>query len=100
MTTMKEIRAAFKESIRFSEAVLPELADYKKDMLRTFEELRKEGYVKNFSVDFLRFANGYQANTQEYDNLHIHQTYDLWSISASKAVVKDMMIVFLGPALE
>ena len=93
--TIKQIRDEFKEGIRFSKRIGSELVDYQEDMQRTFEELWKYGFAENFSDDFLRFANGYQINTGNYSELHINQTFDLRSISASKAVAKDMMITFL-----
>lgn len=94
--TMKQIREKFKERIRFSEMVNPELVDYQKDIQRTFEDLWRYGTVEDFSDDFLRFVNGYQINTGDYNDLHILQTLDLRRITATKAVVKDMMATYLG----
>lgn len=94
--TIKQIREKFKEHIKFSKMVIPELVDYQQDMQRTFEELWRYGTVEDFSDDFLKFANGYQINTGDYSDLHILQTLDLRRISATKAVVKDMMITYLG----
>lgn len=91
---IREIRKEFKERIRFAEAVIPELVDYHKSMLRTFEELWKNGTTTNFDNDFLRFANGYQINTGDYEGLHIMQTLDLHRITASKKTVEEMATAF------
>lgn len=94
--TIKEIRKEFKERIRFSKMVLPELVEYHENMQRTFEDLWKNGMTQNFDNDFLRFANGYQINTGDYENIHILQTFDLRIITANHKAVKEMMEAYLN----
>jgi hypothetical protein len=93
--TIREIRKEFKERIRFSKMVLPELVEYHENMQRTFEDLWKNGTTQSFSNEFLRFANGYQINTGDYENLHILQTLDLRRITANHKAVKGMMEAYL-----
>lgn len=95
--TMTEMRKTVTEKSRSYRAMgLGELADYIESAKKTFEELWKEGYTRNFDNDFLKFANGYQFNTGDYTDLHIAQTFDLHSISATKRAVKDMMEKFFN----
>ena len=93
--TIREIRKEFKERIRFSSIALPGLVPYHESMLKTFEDLWKNGYTTNFNTEFLRFANGYQINTGDYENIHICQTLGLHSITANRKAVKGMMEAYL-----
>lgn len=93
--TIKEIRKEFKERIRFSSIALPGLVPYHENMLRTFEDLWKNGYTTDFDNDFLRFANGFQINTGDYENIHIRQALGLHSITATRKAVKAMMEAYL-----
>lgn len=94
--TMTEIRKAFKDRRNFAKTFKNGLDDYYKITLETFENLYKFGYITTFDNDFLKFANGYQINSGNYETLHINQTLDLHSIAADKRTVKDMMITFLN----
>lgn len=94
--TIKEIRNEFKRRIEFSVRANTGLEDYYKTELKTFEDLYQNGTITAFTNDFLAFANGYQINTGNYDELHILQTLDLHRISAPRKVVRKMMENFLG----
>lgn len=94
--TMTEIRKSFKNQIetsrRFNNEIIEE---YITSMLNTFEDLYKNGTTVDFDDEFLRFANGFQTTSGEYENLTILQTFDLHRINATKKVVKEMMIRFI-----
>ena len=94
--TIKELRKEFKERIEFSKRVLPGLVEYHESMRRTFEDLWKNGYTTNFDNEFLRFANGFQISTGDYENIHIRQTLGLHSITANHKAVKAMMETYLN----
>ena len=93
--TIKEIKKEFKNRRNFAKTIDAALVEYFDTMLNTFDDLYKNGYITTFDNDFLRFVNGYQINTGNYDTLHINQTFDLRSIKADKKTVKNMMITFL-----
>lgn len=84
-----EIRKSLKSSIKF-DAVLGTgcLAPYYKEVLDNINKLWRDGFVVNFSADFLALLNGYQVNTGDYDGCHICQTLDLHSVEMTKTSVK------------
>ena len=83
------------ERIRFAKLANTGLEEYYSEIKETFEELYNNG-TTNFSNDFLSFANGYQIRNNDYENLHILQTYDLHRINANRLVVRRMMKDFLN----
>lgn len=87
-TTMKEIRSKANEMIQFSKVSgLESLIPMYEEMLRVVEELHKFGTCTEFSNDILREANGYKINYGDED-FSINQTFDLHSITATKAAAK------------
>lgn len=95
--TIRELRKELKRKLNSLNLLgLDEIADYYTAEWVAFEELYREGTVRNFSNDFLANANHYQRYTREYENLSILQTLDLHSISATKKVARDMMAMFLN----
>lgn len=94
--TMTEIRKEFRNNRNFAKFINDDLCKYYDAMLRAFETLYREGYIVEFDNDFLKFVNGYQINSGNYETLHVNQTLDLHSIAADKKTVKDMMITFLN----
>ena len=96
--TMTEMRKAYKASRAFAANTpgLEELAWYYDSVKNTLEALWKFGTVTYFDSDFLKVANGYQISTQDYEGIHINQTYDLHSITATREVVKALADRFFG----
>jgi hypothetical protein len=87
--TMKEMRETIKRHIEFAKQTgLDGLVPYYESTKQTLEALWREGYTRNFDNDFLKAANGYQCNTGDYEDVHIAQTLDLHSITATKKGVK------------
>lgn len=85
--TMAEIRKAMKEQIKRD--VIPELKEYDREILGNIETLWKNGYLNEFSNDFLKIANGYLINSGNYEGCHIATTLDLRVISMDKKTVKE-----------
>ena len=89
--TMKEIRKGFANRRRFMKITgLTDLIGYVKQMQEEAELLYREGFILIPSDDFLRYANGYQINTGNYETFHINQTYDLRSITATKEAARGL----------
>lgn len=95
---MTEMRKAYKSKRDFAASIqgLEELVWYYDSVRKTLETLWKEGTATDFDTDFLKVANGYQINTQDYENIQILQTLDLHRITATKAVVKELAERFFG----
>lgn len=95
--TIKELKREYKRRLEFSARVNPSevMQMYYETMFHSFMEIYNEGFTRNFDMDFERFVRGYQNTQCEYDNLHILTTLDLHSISASRAVVRKMLEVWL-----
>ena len=94
--TIKELRKEMDERIRFAKLANTGLDEYYSEIKRTFDDLYDNGTITYFSNDFLAFANGYQTRNNDYENLHILQTYDLHRINANRLVVRRMMKDFLN----
>lgn len=96
--TMTEMRKAYKSKRDFAARIqgLEGLVWYYDSTKRTLETLWKEGATTEFTNDFLKVANGYQISTGDYEGIHINQTYNLHSITATKQVVKELAERFFG----
>lgn len=96
--TMTEMRKAYKANRAFAVNTpgMEELARYYDGVKNTLETLWKLGIVTDFDNDFLKVANGYQISTQDYEGIHINQTYDLHSITATREVVRALADRFFG----
>lgn len=99
--TMTQIRKAFKEEIKknrnhFNPEIGEAMVEYHTDVLATIEEIWKEGFTTNYSIDFLKLANGFQINTGNYETCHVTDTYDLHCIKMDKQTVKEFAEYFLN----
>ena len=96
--TMTEMRKAYKAGRAFvaNTPGLETLVWYYDSVKNTLEALWKFGIVTDFDSDFLKVANGYQISAQDYEGIHINQTHDLHSITATKEAVKALADRFFG----
>lgn len=95
--TMKEMRETIKGKVEFAKLTgLDDLVTYYESTKQTLETLWRDGYTENFDDDFLKAANGYQINTSDYEDVHIAQSLDLHSITATKKGVKALADFILG----
>ena len=98
--TIKYLREEAKNLTRYLRHIDESLGDYNEMVWEGLEELYKNGYVNLNEVpygnDILRYANGYQIDTENYKTFHVYQTYDIKSISATKTAAKELMARWLN----